>query len=80
MTNRTPTEVIAAVEAWASHALTQPNDTMCKDVAAVLAMAEWVIAFSRWRNAPTNENLRMMDEASSKSKAALSAAGVGGGE
>lgn len=87
MTNRTPTEVIASVEQWASHIITQPNDPMRKDVAAVLAMARAGQAFQRmWTLAPTssvveNQKLfRAKDNAVDAMDSALSAAGVGGGE
>lgn len=79
--NRTPTEVIASVEQWASHALTQPNDPMRKDVAAVLAMATaWVLL-----DAASGDHDTMQDQISADDKwsdasdavdSALAAAGV----
>lgn len=79
--NRTPTEVIASVEQWASHALTQPNDPMRLDVAAVLAMARCDVACEACTdmNAGHRAHFDLMDAEKARN-AALSAAGVGGGE
>ena len=88
--NHTPTEVIASVEQWASHVITQPNDPMRKDVAAVLAMAtawhmhnEALLRATEMVPCTITERARAekaWDDAEDKATAALSAAGVGGGE
>lgn len=87
MTNRTPTEVISAVEQWASHIITQPNDPMRRDVAAVLAMArQWAYEKDKIEAAIEGDGERMVTAETARIRnmtlldSALSAAGVGGGE
>lgn len=84
--NRTPTEVITSVEQWASHALTQPNDPMRKDVAAVLAGCQFsrvqtlMLSCYRTGRRPSESLLDKYNRAAERFDSALSAAGVGGGE
>lgn len=79
--NRTPTEVITSVEQWASHALTQPNDPMRKDVAAVLAMASVYAAdLEHPKPSESMAYVKNMRRVCDSARTALSAAGVGGGE
>lgn len=70
MTNRTPTDVINSVEQWASHIITQPNDPMRKDVAAVLATCRYHFAQTDPERLDTYAHM----------VTAFVAAGVGGGE
>ena len=90
MTNRTPTEVIASVEQWASHVL-GPNDPMRHKVALVVAQArlkhwhdvQMVLARKgsfKEEYAEACERAFDAERAYYKAQSALSAAGVGGGE